>query len=84
MVLLCNQRQDTIVGRLQREVGRKMSALSLAFQAALGNTMNQAQRLNSQTASRKNPDKQGKLYSWNAPEVECISKGKTALRTSLA
>ena len=31
----------------------------------------------SQTASRKNPGKQPKLYSWHAPEVECISKGKS-------
>ena len=71
------QRQRTIVGRLQREVGRKMSALGLAVQATLGHTLSQAQRLISQTASRKNPGKQGKLYSWHAPEVECISKGKS-------
>ena len=71
------QRQRTIVGRLQREVGRKMSALGLAVQEALGHTLSQAQRLISQTASRKNSGKQGKLYSWHAPEVECISKGKS-------
>ena len=71
------QRQRTIVGRLQREVGRKMSALGLAVQETLGHTLSQAQRLISQTASRKNPGKQGKLYSWHAPEVECISKGKS-------
>jgi IS5 family transposase len=71
------QRQRTFVGRLQREVGRKMSALGLAVQAALGHTLSQAQRLIAQTASRKNPGKQGKLYSWHAPEVECISKGKS-------
>jgi IS5 family transposase len=71
------QRQRTIVGRLQREVGRKMSALGLAVQETLGHTLSQAQRLISQTASKKNPGKQGKLYSWHAPEVECISKGKS-------
>ena len=71
------QRQRTIVGRLQREVGRKMSALALAVQETLGKTLSQAQRLVSQTASRKNPGKQPKLYSWHAPEVECISKGKS-------
>jgi len=71
------QLQRTIVGRLQREVGRKMSALGLAVQATLGHTLSQAQRLISQTASKKNPGKQGKLYSWHAPEVECISKGKS-------
>jgi len=71
------KRQRTIVGRLQREVGRKMSALGLAVQETLGHTLSQAQRLISQTASKKNPGKQGKLYSWHAPEVECISKGKS-------
>ena len=71
------QRQRTIVGRLQREVGRKMSALGLAVQETLGHTLSQAQRLILQTASKKNPGKQGKLYSWHAPEVECISKGKS-------
>ncbi len=71
------QRQRTIVGRLQREMGRKMSALGLAVQETLGHTLSQAQRLISQTASKKNPGKQGKLYSWHAPEVECISKGKS-------
>ena len=64
------QRQRTIVGR-------KMSALALAVQETLGKTLSQAQRLVSQTASRKNPGKQPKLYSWHAPEVECISKGKS-------
>jgi len=71
------QRQRTIVGRLQREVGRKMSALALAEQETLGKTLSQAKRLVSQTASRKNQGKQPKLYSWHAPEVECISKGKS-------
>jgi IS5 family transposase len=36
------QRQRTIVGRLQREVGRKMSALGLAVQETLGHTLSQA------------------------------------------
>ena len=71
------QRQRTIGGRLQREVGRKMSALALAVQETLGKTLSQAERLVSQAASRKNQGKQTKLYSWHAPEVECISKGKS-------
>jgi hypothetical protein len=54
-----------------------LSALGLAVQETLGHTLSQAQRLISQTASKKNPGKQGKLYSWHAPEVECISKGKS-------
>ena len=63
------------MGRLQREMGRKMRALDLAMQEALGHPLSQAQRLISQSAS-----KQGKLYSWHTPEVDCISKGKS--RTS--
>ena len=71
------QRQRTIVGRLQREVGRKMNTLSLAVQETLGNTLDKAKRLVAQTASRKAVDGRAKLYSWHAPEVECISKGKS-------
>jgi IS5 family transposase len=48
------QRQRTIVGR-------KMSALGLAVQEALGHTLSQAQRLISQPASKKNPGMQGNL-----------------------
>jgi IS5 family transposase len=71
------KRQRTIVGRLQREVTRKMTALSQAVQEVLGHTLDKAQRLITQTASRKAVDNQAKLYSWHAPEVECISKGKS-------
>ena len=38
--------------------------------------MDKAKRLVVQTASRKAVDNRAKLYSWHAPEVECISKGK--------
>jgi len=71
------KRQRTIVGRLQREVARKMNTLSQAVQEALGNTLDKAQRLVAQTASHKAVDGRAKLYSWHAPEVECISKGKS-------
>jgi IS5 family transposase len=39
--------------------------------------MHKAKRLITQTRSHKSKDKQPKLYSWHAPEVECISKGKS-------
>ena len=52
------QCQRTIVGRLQREVGRKMSALALAVQETLGKTMSQAQRLVTGTHCRSR---------WNKP-----------------
>ena len=71
------KRQRTILGRLQREVGRKMTALSQAVQEALGHTLDKAKRLITQTGSRKAVDNRAKLYSWHAPEVECISKGKS-------
>lgn len=71
------KRQQTIVGRLQRELTRKMSVMSQAVQAALGTPLAKASRLVTQTASKKAMDKAPKLYSWHAPEVECISKGKS-------
>lgn len=71
------KRQRTIVGRLQREMARKMNALSHAIQEALGHTLSKAKRLVLQTASRKAVDNRAKLYSWHAPEVECINKGKS-------
>lgn len=71
------KRQRTIVGRLQREVGRKMSTLSQAVQEALSVTLDKAKRLVVQTSSRKALGNRAKLYSWHAPEVECISKGKS-------
>jgi IS5 family transposase len=71
------KRQRTIVGRLQREVTRKMSTLSQTIQETLGQSLGKAKRLVTQTGSRKAVDNRAKLYSWHAPEVECISKGKS-------
>ena len=71
------KRQRTIVGRLQREVARKMTALSQAVQQVLGQTLEKAQWLVVQTGSRKAVGNRAKLYSWHAAEVECISKGKS-------
>ena len=70
------KRQRTIVGKLQREIERKASAIWAAVQAALGDTLNKAQRIWAQSAGRKAVDGQRKLYAWHAPEVDCISKGK--------
>ena len=70
------KRQRTIVGKLQREIERKASAIGAAVQAALGDTLNKAQRIWAQSAGRKAVDGQRKLYAWHAPEVDCISKGK--------
>jgi IS5 family transposase len=70
------KRQRTIVGRLQREIERKASTIGLAVQEALGDTLSKAKRIWSQSAQRKTAPGQRKLYSWHAPEVDCISKGK--------
>jgi len=71
------KRQRTIVGRLQREVQRKASAIGVAVQQALADTLNKVQRIVTQSGQRKATDGQRKLYAWHAPEVDCISKGKT-------
>ena len=63
------KRQRTIVGRLQREVARKMTTLSQAVQERLGQTLDKAKRLVAQTGSRKAVGNRAKLYSWHAPEV---------------
>lgn len=57
------KRQRTIVGRLQREVGRKMSTLSQAIQETLVQTLDKAKRLVTQTGIRKAVDNRAKLYS---------------------
>ena len=68
------KRQSNILGHLHRVSARKMSTLSPAVQEALGQRIDKAKRLITQTRSHKTKDKQPKLYSWHAPEVECISK----------
>jgi IS5 family transposase len=65
------KRQRTILGRLLRDVRRKMAALSQAAQARLGLWLERAERLHTQR-----PKDKGKLYAMHAPEVECIGKGK--------
>lgn len=70
------KRQRTIVGRLQREVDRKASAIGQAVREALAETLNKAQRIVDQSGQRKAQGGQPKLYAWHAPEVDCISKGK--------
>ena len=70
------KRQSTIVGRLQREIERKASAIGDAVREALGETLNKARRIVAQSGQRKAAHGQPKLYAWHAPEVDCISKGK--------
>ena len=74
------KRQRTIVGRLQREIERKIaagaSAIGQAVRQALAQTLSKAARIVAQSGQRKAQDGQRKLYSFHAPEVDCISKGK--------
>ena len=61
----------TRLGRLIRDVRRKTDgdeALQDVFAVALGRA--------SQIRSQKQRQRGWKLYSWHAPETECIGKGK--------
>lgn len=64
------RRQRTIVGRLQRAIQTRLTTLT----AAIRDTLGKAARVFEQTANRKTETP--KLYSWHAPEVLCINKGK--------
>ena len=78
-------RQRTVLGRLAREVERKQEStqmpnhtpIAAAVQQALSTTLERAQRIWAQTATKKNREGKGKLYAFHAPEVECIGKGKS-------
>ena len=65
------KRQRTILGRLLREVRRKMGELPNDAQDRLGIWLIRAERLH-----RQRPKDKNKLYALHAPETECISKGK--------
>jgi len=67
------KRQRTIVGRLMREMQRKVTAPSPALEVVFA----KAHQLLEQSRSRKAKNGLPKLYSWHAPEVECINKGKS-------
>ena len=60
------------LGRVMRDIEP-----ALGKEGALGGTlkaaMEKAAKIYAQAANRQEPDK---IYSWHAPEVECIAKGK--------
>jgi IS5 family transposase len=73
------RRQRTIVGRLQRSIQTRVTTLTQAIRETLA----KASRVFEQTATRKTAARKTKpktatpkLYSWHAPEVVCMSKGK--------
>jgi hypothetical protein len=65
------KRQRTILGRLLREVRRKMGGLADETRAKLETWVQRAERIH-----RQRPQDKNKLYALHAPEAECISKGK--------
>jgi len=65
------KRQRTILGRVLRDIERKMTALAEDQQEHLRSWLERARRIAQQRAKDKN-----KLYALHAPEVECVAKGK--------
>ncbi|MDR3410701.1 MAG: IS5 family transposase [Formivibrio sp.] len=66
------RRLKSIVGRIVRDIERQIVAVPAEGLAELQHRLSQARRLLEQKKDSKN-----KLYSLHAPEVECISKGKS-------
>lgn len=74
------KRQRTVVGRLLRDIERKFAGLSgvaAAVKDSLQTTLTRAAQIVMQSASKKAKDGAPKLYSFHAPEVSCINKGKS-------
>lgn len=67
----CTKTLHTLLGRVVRDIGRK----AIEIDPQLQEYLQRAEKLLSQTQKSKD-----KLYSIDAPEVECISKGKAHKR----
>ncbi len=65
------KRQRTVLGRVLRDIERKMAALPESQQERLRLWLERAWRI-----CRQRPKDKSKLYALHAPEVECIGKGK--------
>jgi IS5 family transposase len=61
----------TLAGRVYRDIERQLEKQSDAVKGAFKETLEKTQRILNQLPQDKN-----KLYSFHAPEVECIAKGK--------
>ena len=66
------KRQRAILGVVLREVRRKMTGLAEESASTLTVWLDRAERIHRQKRNDKS-----KLYALHAPEVECISKGKS-------
>ncbi|NYT76911.1 IS5 family transposase [Alcaligenaceae bacterium] len=73
------KRQRTILGRLARDIERSKTVLAQSLQAALNPLLARAQKISEQSRRRKTLKGKDKIYSWHAPEVECMSKGKARM-----
>ena len=65
------RRLKTVVGRVMREVTRKLHSIPEKYHTTARQLLAMAEKLLTQQREDKN-----KLYSLHAPEVECIGKGK--------
>ena len=65
------RRQRTVLGRVIRDIGRKLESLEGAAKQQLQVWLERAERI-----WRQRPKDKHKLYALHAPEVECIGKGK--------
>lgn len=65
------RRQRTLLGRVIRDIRRKLDGADASAQATLTTWLDRAERIWTQR-----PKDKGKLYALHAPEVECIGKGK--------
>lgn len=65
------KRQRTVLGRLLRDIERKLTGATRERLAQLRVWLERAWRI-----CRQRPKDKGKLYALHAPEVECIGKGK--------
>lgn len=70
------KRQRTILGRLARDIERSKTVLAQSIQQALDPLLSRAHRIAEQSRRKKTTKGKDKVYSWHAPEVECIGKGK--------
>jgi len=63
------------VAKLARQIERQMASLADDMKKSINEALRKAQQIVTQTKHRKTKGIP-KLYSWHAPEVEVIAKGK--------
>lgn len=68
-------RQRTIIGRLAREIVRRLATIAQDLKQSVLVALQKAKQLMAQTKHRKTKGVP-KLYSWHAPEVKVIVKGE--------